>query len=394
MMNLRAITGGTVFTPSRIIAEGVVLINGDRIVAVGAPDEVTLPAGTPRICAQGAIVCPGLVDLHVHGGAGADCADGTPGAVRTVARRHLQAGTTSLLATTSSAPLPSIWQAFAAIRAVMSDRQPDEARLLGIHMEGPFFSIAQRGAHAAHLLRMPTPAEREVLRSHVPDLKRLSIAPEREGALDIIAEMSRLGVLVSGAHSDAFYGQVCQAMEAGMTHITHLWSGMSTVRRIGPKRHSGMIEAALLEDGLTGEMIADGYHLPSSLMKMAYCLKGPEKLCLVSDAMAGSGGPPGIYEIAGVRGLVEPGSGVAITEDRTAFAGSISTMLQCLQQIVHVVGLSLLDGLRMATETPARILGVQDQVGRLAPGCYADVLLLDPATLALRQVLLEGRARF
>ena len=387
---MKAIVNGTVYTPTRIIPDGVVLISDARIAAVGSASKVSIPDGATRIDALGGIICPGLVDIHVHGGDGADFDSGTPDAVRTVARRHLRAGTTSLLASTASAPLAAIWRAFDAIREVMQSPGPDEAHVLGIDMEGPFLSLAQRGAQAAELLRMPTPAELEVLQSYLPDLKRITIAPEREGALAIISELSQRGVLVSGGHSDALYADVCRAMAAGMRHITHLWSGMSTVRRIGPKRHSGMLQAALVEDGLTGEIIADGYHLPSSLIKMAYRLKGADKLCLVSDAMAGSGAGPGEYRIAGGKALVEPGAGVAITEDRKAFAGSISTVQQCLQHVVQVVGVSLQDGLRMATETPARITGLERQVGRLFPGCLADLLVLDPATLDVQVIMLGG----
>ena len=387
---MKAIVNGTVYTPTRIIPDGIVLIEGERILAVGAPTQVSLPEQAVRVDAAGGIICPGLVDIHVHGGDGADCTDGTVEAVRAVARRHLRAGTTGLLATTASAPLPDIWRAFEAIKEVMHRPQAGEARVLGIHMEGPFLSLVQRGAHAPELLRMPNEAERETLYSYIGDLLRLTIAPEREGALEIISHLSRRGVLVCGGHSDALYEQTCVAMNAGMRHITHLWSAMSTVRRIGPKRHAGMLEAALVEEGLTAEIIADGYHLPSSLMRLAYRMKGPEKLCLVSDAMRASGMGPGEYEVAGLKALVEEGAGVAITADRTAFAGSISTMLQCLQQMVLVVGVSLREGLQMATETPARILGVADRVGRLAPGCYADLLLLDRATLEARWVMLGG----
>jgi N-acetylglucosamine-6-phosphate deacetylase len=336
-------------------------------------------------------VCPGLVDIHLHGGDGADCGDGTVEAVRTVARRHLRAGTTSFLATTASASLSHIWHAFDCIRRVVDDRQRNEARTLGIHMEGPFFSLEQRGSHAPELLRMPTAEEREKLYSYAGDLARLTIAPEREGALEIIRDLSREGVLISGGHSGALYEETCVAMRTGMRHITHLWSCMSTVRRIGPKRHSGMLEAALVEEGLTGEIIADGYHLPTSLMRMAYRMKGPEKLCVVSDAMRASGQGPGEYEIAGVKAIVEEGGGVAVMPDGKAFAGSISTMQQCLQHIVQVVGLSLREGLQMATETPARILGVEEDVGRLATGCYADLLILNRATLEPRSIMLGGR---
>lgn len=387
---MKAILNGTVYTPTRIIPDGVVLIAEGRIVDVGTPAQVPLPEGIERLDAGGQIVCPGLVDIHVHGGDGADCGDGTPEAVRTVARRHLRVGTTSFLPTTTSAPLPEIWRAFEAIKEVVAHPGPGEARALGIHMEGPFFSLEQRGAHAPEVLRMPTPAEREQLYSYAQDLARLTIAPEREGALEIIRTLSRQGVLVAGGHSDALYEQVCRAMEAGMRHITHLWSGMSMVRRIGPKRYAGMLEAALVEEGLTGEIIADGYHLPTSLMKLAFRMKGPEKLCLVSDAMRASGLGPGEYTIGGLTALVEEGSGVAITADRKAFAGSISTMLQCLQHAVQVVGFSLREALQMATLTPARILGVDERVGVLAPGRWADILILDRATLGLRLVLLGG----
>ncbi|MBC7235373.1 MAG: N-acetylglucosamine-6-phosphate deacetylase [Chloroflexi bacterium] len=386
-----AIVNGTVYTPTRIIPQGIVLIEGERIIAVGSPAQVSLPNGTERIDARGQVVCPGLVDIHLHGGDGADCGDGTSAAVRTVARRHLRAGTTSFLPTTASAPLPDIWRAFEAIHEVLRNPHADEARVLGIHMEGPFFSLEQRGAHAPELLRMPDASERAKLYSYIGPLKRVTLAPEREGALELISHLARNGVLISGGHSDALYEQVCRAMEAGLSHITHLWSGMSTVRRFGPKRYAGMLEAALVEERLTAEIIADGYHLPTSLIKMAYRLKGSEKLCLVSDAMRASGMGPGEYKVAGITALVEEGAGVAITPDRMAFAGSISTLVQCLQHVVQVVGLALRDALQMATETPARILGLEDRIGRLAPGHYADVLILDRATLEPQSIVLGGQ---
>ena len=386
-----AIVNGAVYTPTRIIPQGVVLIQGEQIIDVGTIAQVPLPEGAERLDADGGIVCPGLVDIHLHGGDGADCTDGTAEAVRTVARRHLRAGTTSFLPATASAPLPAIWQAFDAIREVTHAPGPGEARSLGIHMEGPFFSLEQRGAHAAELLRMPDAAERERLYSYADDLRRVTLAPEREGAMAMIAELARRGVLVAGGHSDALYEQVCQAMNVGLSHITHLWSGMSMVRRIGPKRHAGMLEAALVQDRLTAEMITDGYHLPTSLMTMAYRLKGTDKLCLISDAMRASGLGAGEYEVAGLTAIVEEGGGVALTADRLAFAGSISTLLQCLQQVVHVVGISLGDALQMATETPARIHGVDDRLGRLAPGLMADLLVLDRGTLEPQLIMLGGR---
>jgi N-acetylglucosamine-6-phosphate deacetylase len=369
-----------------------VILFDERIVAVGSPQQVPLPEGVPTVDACGQVVCPGLVDMHVHGGDGADACDGTTDAVRAVARRHLRAGTTSLLPTTASCPMDDLWRAFDCIAAVRHDPRPDEARVLGIHSESNFFSLTQAGAHNTALLRMPDAAERERLFSYAPELERLSLAPEREGALEIIRALSQRGVLLAGAHSDALYEQVCVAMQAGMTHITHLWSSMSMVRRIGPKRHAGMLEAALVEEGLTGEIIADGYHLPSSLMKLAFRMKGPEKLCLISDAMRATGCGPGEYEVGGLKAIVDEGGGVALMQDRKAFAGSIATMAQCLQQAANVVGFSLADALEMASLTPARLLGREHEVGQLAPGCHADILLLDRATLAPTRIWLGGRS--
>jgi N-acetylglucosamine-6-phosphate deacetylase len=151
-----------------------------------------------------------------------------------------------------------------------------------------------------------------------------------------------------------------------------------------------MLEAALVEEGLTAEIIADGSHLPTSLMKLAYRMKGPEKLCLVSDAMRATGMGPGTYDIAGIHAIVEEGGGVAITPDRTAFAGSISTLAQCVQHAVQVVGISAVDALRMATETPARIVGADDRVGRLAAGLCADMLVVDRESFMPRVIILGG----
>ncbi len=388
---MKAIVGGDVYTPTRIIPDGIVLIDGERIVDVGTPRQVSIPHGTTQIDAKGQIVCPGFVDTHVHGGDGGDFTDGTVEAVRAAARRHLRAGTTSLVATTATAPIEQIWASFEAIQAVMRNPAHDEARILGIHMEGPYLAPAQRGSHAAELLYMPTAEERERLLSYTPDLIRVTLAPEREGALELIRILAQRGILVCGGHSDAVYEQVCQAMRAGLKHITHLWSGMSTVRRIGPKRYSGMLEAGLVEDGLSAEIIADGYHLPTSLMRLAFRMKGPERLCLISDAMRASGLGPGRYEIGGMEAIVEPGYEVAVVADRTCFAGSISTIQQCLREIVQVVGVSLVDGLRMATLTPARIQGVADRLGELAPGKLADVLILDRARLEPLWVMRGGQ---
>lgn len=385
----KAIVNGDVYAGSRIIPGGVVLLEGDRIVAVDLPERVPIPEDADLTDAGGQIVAPGLVDIHVHGGDGGDFTDGEVSAVQLGASRHLRDGVTSMLATTATAPLDHVWQAFDAIIDVMQARQRGQARILGIHMEGNFFPESQRGAHAAELLGMPNAEQVERIYGYVPWLKRVTLAPELDGADQLISGLARRDVVVSAGHSDALYDQVCCAMALGVSHVTHLWSAMSMVRRIGPKRHAGLLEAALVEDGLTGEIIADGYHLPTSLMRMAYRMKGVERLCIISDGMRASGLGPGRYDVGGIQADVEAGYDVAVTLDRKAFAGSISTLGRCLRHMVHVVGISLVDALRMATETPARIMGL-DQVGRLSQGCLADLVILDRATLKPLQVIVGG----
>jgi len=386
-----AVTNARIYTPDRIVSpDGVLLIRQGKILAVGRAQECALPERATIYDIDGAIICPGYVDAHVHGGAGADCTDGSVEAVRTMAAHLLTKGTTAFLPTTMSASYDSLWQAFDSISEVAARRGAAEARVMGIHMEGPMFSPFQAGAQNPEMLRMPTRGDLERLISYVPLLKRVDLAPELDGALDVVAYLAEEDVLVAGAHSDALYSQVCQAMNFGLKHTTHLWSGMSTVRRIGPKRYAGMVEASLVEEGLSTEVIADGYHLPSSLMKLAFKCKGPEKLCVVSDAIRAAGMPPGTYDLGGLDALVESGAGVAMTADKKAFAGSISSIAECVQHLVNVVGLPLSDVLRMATLTPAHIHGLDDSVGILAPGRSADFLILDPATLAPRAVFLDG----
>ena len=384
---MQAFTGGDIYTPDRIIRSGVLLVAEGKIAAVGGP-ELAVPKGAARTDCAGRILAPGFVDLHIHGGGGGDFMDATPEALAQILAHHAAHGTTSLLATTTTAPMEKIWRAFAAIRAALK-APPPGAEILGNHMEGPFFAVPEPGCHIAALIHDPTEAEVAELLENLDVLKRITLAPERPGALAAIRQLAQAGVLVSGGHTDGYYSDVRRAAEAGMRHITHLWSSMTMTRRIEAKRFAGVVEATLVSDDLTTEVISDGWHLPSSLVRLAYKCKGPEKLCLISDAMRASGMPPGVYEVCGLDALVE--TGVAVTLDRKGFASSIITLDQAVQHTARTVGLALLETLRMASATPARIIGVSDRKGLLAPGRDADLVLLDPATLAVAGVWTKGK---
>ena len=380
------IAGGDIYTPERIIRNGMLAITGGRISYCGEMQET---GDVPRIEAVGKIVAPGFIDIHIHGGGGGDFIDGSEEAIHKILRHHARHGTTALLATTSTAQMAKIFAAFDAITRVMGDEE-DGARILGIHMEGPYFAKPEPGCHVVDLIHDPTnPDEIRQVLAYAEYFKRVTIAPEIDGALPFIRALSSRGITVSGGHSNATYQEVRLAREAGLTHLTHHWSAMSGVRRVNAKRYSGMIEAGLVCDDLTTEVIADGRHLPTSLLKLAYKCKGPERLCLISDAMRASGLPEGGYEVCEMPVLVE--DGVAVTMDRTSFASSIITLDRAVQHMVHTVGLPLLDVLRMASLTPAEVIGVQDRKGSLTAGKDADIVILNRDDLTVETVVIGGK---
>ena len=374
-----------VYTPGRIIRNGMVATEGGKIAYVGTADVA--PAESTIVDCGGGIVAPGFVDIHVHGGGGGDFMDPDPTATRLALAHHARHGTTSLLATTCTAPITAVFAAFDRIRGLMGNEDPG-AELLGVHMEGPYFAKPEPGCHIADLIHDPLPAEVARLLENKDIVRRITLAPEITGALDVIRQAATCGMCVSGGHSAATYEEVRRAVEAGMNHITHLWSAMSGVKRVNAKRYAGMIEAALLCDDLTTEVIADGRHLPSSLLRLAYKNKGADKLCLISDAMRASGLPPGTYEVCGLQAVVE--DGVALTADRKSFASSIITMEEAVRHMILEVGLPTLDVLCMASQTPARIIGVNHRKGRLQEGLDADIVVLDRSTFSVQRVMLRG----
>lgn len=383
------ITGGDVYTPERIIPKGFVAISGGKISTCGRMQDIPDAPGVPRVDATGKIVAPGFVDIHIHGGGGGDFVDGLEEGVRATVRHHASRGTTSLLATTGSAAMAKIFKAFDMVIKVMKQPQ-DGAEILGIHMEGPYLSKPELGCHNADLIHDPTdPEELDRILSYVPPIKRLTLAPENPGALDFTRRLVERGVIVSGGHSVADYRQTRLAREAGMTHLTHHWSGMVNVKRVEAKRYTGMVEAGLVCDDITTEVISDGRHLPTSLVRLAYKCKGPKGLCLVSDSMRAAGMPEGVYEVCEMDAVVV--DGVALTMDKKCFASSIITLDIAVRHTTRTVGIALQDVLRMATLTPAEIIGVQDRKGSLTPGKDADVIIMNPGNLVVEQVFLRGK---
>jgi N-acetylglucosamine-6-phosphate deacetylase len=252
--------------------------------------------------------------------------------------------------------------------------------------------VAQRGCQPAQNIREPQPADIDFLLSYSDIVTEVTLAPELPGAVEMIRRLAQADILISAGHSNANEAQVQAGLAAGLRHATHIYSAMSSVRREGPYRRPGLLEMALTRPELTTEMIADGRHLPATLMRLVLACKGIEKVCLVSDAMRGAGLPEGQrLAIAGVEAIIE--DGVAIMADRTGFAGSVTPLDQMLRNVVSLLDLPLAAALTMVTRTPAAILHIEQQKGSIAPGMDADLVMLD-ANLNVVKTIVAGQIAF
>ena len=258
--------------------------------------------------------------------------------------------------------------------------------MLGVHLEGPYFSLAQKGAQDPENIRTPDDGTPDILLEHRDALRIMTYAPELPGALDLTARLARLGIVPAAGHSSARDEDVLAAMKVGLRHAIHIWSGQSSTVREGPWRKPGLLEATLVFDELTAEMIADNKHLPPTLMKLAYKCIGADRLCVVSDATSGAGMPEGARFRMGEMEY-EVHDGVGMMFDRTAFAGSTTLVNQMVPILTDAVGIPLVEAVRMATLTPARVIGFDDCKGSLEAGKDADLAVFEDDFTAWRTMI-------
>lgn len=414
------IINGRLITPFRLIGRGGLriedgiithvfsgggLLDGLGDTAATAYGGAVGPAGTDAtgpavriIDVAGRYISPGFVDLHLHGGGGADIMDGTVAALDTISSTHAAGGSTSIYPSTLTSSDADLHAALAAFRAAaVSARwsRPRGARIAGVHLEGPYFSDAQRGAQDQRYLRNPSPDHYTPILDSFPEIVRVSAAPELPGGAELGRELRRRGLLASVAHTDASFEQVVEAMEAGYSHITHLYSGMSGVRRARAMRVAGAVEAGLFFDSLTVEIIADGMHLPPSLLRLVFKCKGPGRIALVTDAMRAAGMPDGEYLMGsasdGQRMIVD--EGVAWLPDRSAFGGSVALANRLVRTMVEQAGVGMCDAVAMASATPARIIGAWNSIGSLDVGKRGDVAVFDDA-VNIKHTIVGGEIVF
>lgn len=383
------IFNGKIITLSRIISGGCVLTTGKRITAV-TDTNVDFPDAI-EIDAKGNYISPGFIDIHVHGGGGHDFMDGSVEAFLEIAHIHARYGTTSMVPTTLTGDKEGLLQTL-DIYEQANKKNVTGAQFLGMHLEGPYFAMNQRGAQDPRYIRDPDPNEYREILAHSSSIKRWSAAPELKGAIDFGKYIVSKGVLASIAHTDAIYEQVLEAFDNGYTLATHLYSAMSGVTRRNAFRYAGVIESAFILDEMDVEIIADGVHLPSPLLKLVYKIKGAEHTALITDAMRAAGMPEGESILGnlktGLKVIVE--DGVAKLPDRTSFAGSVATADRLVRTVMQMAGIPLIEAIRMITNTPARVMKISEKKGSLAEGKDADIVIFDE-DINIKTTIINGR---
>ncbi len=374
-MSLLAITGARVLTPLEEIENAVVVVEGDRIAAVGRRAEVRVPDGAREIDARGRTIVPGFVDVHIHGAGGHDVMEAATNALETVANTVARFGTTSLVATTVTAPADQTCRSLEGIARYIksahnhSPKAPPRAEILGIHLEGPFISHARRGVHPPDAIAEPSlPALEKFLQAADGCARILTLAPELPGALELVERARTAGLVVALGHTDATYEQAHTAIERGARHAVHVFNAM----RPFSHRETGVLGAVLTDTRVTAEIIADGVHVDAAAIRLLLAAKGVAHVLLVSDGISATGMPDGSYRLGMFEVLVA--GGVAHSREGR-LAGSTLTLDRAVRHIVSL-GVPLIEAVRMATLVPARRLGLEARKGVIAPGADADLVLL------------------
>ncbi len=377
---LKQIVNGRILTPQGWLKGGSVIIEGNKILAV---ENCDLPvAGAELIDAKGCAVVPGGIEMHVHGGGGRDFMEGEEEAFRVAVNTHLKHGTTSIFPTLSSSTVPMIEAACETCTKLMAEA---DSPILGLHLEGPYFNPAQAGAQIPEWIKPPVAAEYEPILEKYDCLKRWDEAPELPGSIGFIKACRKHGVLPSIGHTRARYEDVHAANEAGMTHATHFYNAMPVVYKNREFKVPGTVESIFAEENMTVEMIADGIHVPPVMLRMIFQIKGVERTALITDSLACAAAEgDAAFD---PRVILE--DGVCKLADRSALAGSIATMDRLVRTCVQQAGIPLADACRMASETPAKIMGVYDRKGSLERGKDADIIMFDDE-MQLRYVMQMG----
>ncbi|KQX45880.1 N-acetylglucosamine-6-phosphate deacetylase [Paenibacillus sp. Root444D2] len=386
-MSELVISGAKIVTEQGIIERGILHVKDGFIAFVGDMsqwDPSAAGSAARSIDAHGSWLLPGFIDVHVHGGYGADFMDANPETLDIITRFHALHGTTSMLATTMTATRDAIDRVLGEVDRYKNQEMP-YAQLLGVHLEGPFISPKWAGAQDPNLMVPPQLSWIEDWHERYPQLmKQLTLAPEREGGLEMIAWLRDHGIVAACGHTDSTYADIQAAVREGLTHAVHTYNAMKPLHH----REPGTVGAILTDERISGEVIADGHHVHPAAIRLLAMVKQPHGLLLITDAMSAAGLGDGQYKLGGQAVTVQ--SGVARLTEGGALAGSTLTMIEALRFMVREVGVSVEDASRFASGNPARLLRLEGSHGSIAQGKQADLLLVSPE-LELEQVWVRGK---
>ena len=378
---LKYITNAQILTPHGWVENGTISFSEGRIISIKDSSIVAYDKNVTD--AKGAYIIPGGIDLHVHGGGGHDFMECSEEAFRVAIKTHLKHGTTAIYPTLGAASYESMMQAIAITERLMAE---PNSIIMGLNLEGPYFNMDMAGGQMPEYIRNPQPEEYSYILENTNCIKRWDAAPELEGAIDFGRYVSSKGLIASIGHTAAGYKEVKAAHDAGYSHVTHFYNAMTGVHKKREFKYEGTIESIYLMDNMSVELVADGIHVPPVILRMVHKIKGTERICLITDAMGCTASDSG--EVFDPRVIIE--DGVCKLSDRSAIAGSIATMDRLIRTMVQQAEVPLEDAVRMASETPARIMGIYDRKGSLDVGKDADCIIMDE-NLELKGVWSMGR---
>ncbi|MBV8215297.1 MAG: N-acetylglucosamine-6-phosphate deacetylase [Verrucomicrobia bacterium] len=367
---MACISDARVILEDQVLGEGWVSFESGAITGIGQGNPIPTDE---NLDAQNLFLAPGFIDLHIHGGYGFDFLEATAEGFAAAATFHLTGGTTSLCPTAAT----STYERFETVISHWQQAQTlTRSRLLPLHLEGPHLAPGKAGAQDPMLMRPPTKADIQWVLTRSSGISQITIAPELPGALEFISAASAAGIRMSAGHTEASGEEMQKAVEAGLTKVTHLFNAMSSATKKGMFRQPGVLEYALADDNLFCELVSDGFHVVPTLTRMAYNAKGPDRIMLITDALAGAGMPLG-YRFHLGRLDCKVGEGFGMLADESALAGSLARTIDLVRFMVESVGLPLVEAVRMASLTPARALGRESLAGSIAKAKNADFVLFD-----------------
>ena len=336
--------------------------------------------------AQNRYLAPGFIDLHVHGGRGFDFLDASSEGFAEAATYHLGGGTTALCPTAATATYDQFESVIATWQKAKS---LTNCRLLPVHIEGPHLAPGKAGAQDPSLMKPPTQSDIDWITANASAISQITVAPELPGALEFIRAGVSAGIKMSAGHTEATDVDMGKAVSAGLSKVTHLFNAMSVASKKGLFRQAGVLEHALAASDLFCELVADGFHVMPTLARLAYRAKGPEKLALITDALAGAGMPLG-YSFRLGRLECKVGEGFCTLADGSALAGSQARTIDLVRYMTTKVEIPLHEVIRMASLTPARMLGTEERFGSIAQNKASDFVLFDDDFI-VRDVWVNGR---